>query len=86
MLDGLHLPVAVHHSAELMLFNQRQLISSKKAFEQQNWLANTRSAQLQRFFDASHGKAIGVAERFSTHHCAMPIGIGLDHRQGAPAA
>ena len=87
LLDDLDLPLRMNHAPQVMLVDQRQLISLEEAFEQQDRRANARFAQYQRLFDAGHGKAVGLGfECLRTAHRAMPVGIGLDHGQSTSAA
>ncbi|MCY1361842.1 hypothetical protein D9M69_485300 [compost metagenome] len=66
-----------------MLDDQRQLVGFEKAFQQQDRRTNARCPQLQRLFDASHGKPVRLGfQRLGATHRAMAIGIGLDHREG----
>ena len=66
-----------------MFDDQRQFISFKKTFEQQDGRANTSSAQLQCFFNTGDGKTIGVSLKgLGTAHGSVAVGIGLDHSEG----
>ena len=65
-----------------MLLDQCQLVRLEEAFQQQDRSANAGLAQLQRLFDTGHGKAIGLfLQSLRATHGAMPVGIGLDHRE-----
>ncbi len=87
LLDGLDLPLRVNHAPQIMLVDQWQLVGLEKAFEQQDRRLDAGLAQRQRLFDAGNGKAVGLAlQRLRATHRAMPVGIGLDHGQGAGAA
>ncbi|MNE46559.1 hypothetical protein D3C80_1409020 [compost metagenome] len=82
-LDGFQLPQRVHHAPQVVLGDQRQLAGFEEAFQQQHRGLDTGGAQLQRLFDASHGKTIGLLlKRQGATHGAMTVGIGLDHGQG----
>ncbi|MCY1536650.1 hypothetical protein D9M68_721130 [compost metagenome] len=86
-LDGLELPVCMHHGAEVVLLDQLQFVRFEESLQQQDRLADPRRAQLERFLDAGHGKTVGLGfQRFGAAHCPMAVGIGLDHGQSLGAA
>ena len=69
-----------------MLCDQRQLVGVEEAFQQQDRRADSGLAQGERLLDAGHREAVGlVLQCQRTTHGAVAVGIGLDHRQRAPA-
>lgn len=70
-----------------MLGDQAQFVVFEKTFQQQNRRTDAGLAQLQGLFDTGHRKAVGFRfQRLRAAHRAMPVGIGLDHREGLAAA
>ncbi|MNW01095.1 hypothetical protein D3C71_1966840 [compost metagenome] len=69
-----------------MVHDELELVGIEEAFQQQDRGTDTRCAQLQRFFDAGHGKAIGfVGQGVGAAHGAVAVGVGLDYRECATA-
>ncbi|MDQ1094787.1 hypothetical protein QE400_004200 [Xanthomonas sacchari] len=85
--DRLHLPGRGDRAPQPVFGDQRQFLGVEDAFQQQDRRGDAGLAQLQRLLDAGHREAVGLAvQRARAGHRAVPIGIGLDHRQRFAAA
>ena len=83
LFDCFELPQRMHHAPQVVLGDQGEFAGLEEAFEQQHWGLDASCAQLQRFFDAGHGKAIGFGLQCQgATHRAVAVGIGLDHGKG----
>ena len=83
LLDRIELPQRMHHAPEVMFDDQGQFFGFKKTFEQQDGCANTGGTQLQCFFYAGNGKAVGFGFKgLGAANGPVAVGIGLDHSEG----
>ncbi len=70
-----------------MLGDQRQFVGVEDPFQQQDRRGDAGMAQFQRLLDAGHREAVGLClQRARAGYRAVPVGIGLDHRQRLAAA
>ena len=67
---------------QAVLVNQSVFGSLKHPFEQHDGLLDAGLAQLQRFFQQRHRKAVGlVFQRLRAGQRTVAVGVGFDYRQ-----
>ena len=58
-----------------------KLVRREESLEQQDPARVVRCAQFKRGIELADGKTVGVGERRQHAHEAVPVGVGLDHRE-----